>query len=62
MSAFLSEQPRRMIPSLHPYYDDRSSEIIRDLRNMKADLIRQIEELNCRLHAVEAFIKDRPNE
>ncbi len=51
----LSERQHKMIPSLHPNYDDRTPEIIRDLRNMKNELIEQIDLINKRLDAIESL-------
>ena len=45
------------VPSIHPNYNDRSSELLRELRHMNAVLSERIFDLHQRLILLEAWAK-----
>jgi hypothetical protein len=45
------------VPSTHPHYNDRSSELLRELRHMNKVLSERIMDLHQRLIILEAWAK-----
>ena len=49
---------RSRIPTLHPNYNDQSSEIIKEMRLMNQYLLERINRLQDQLVALETFVND----